>query len=136
MTQQDAERIKERFGAAYEPLVPEDDVIELPSTPGQGARSAHRRVLAHIMHMRLQEMLEYALDEITRSGYHQRLPAGVDPDGRRSPDGGHHRAGARGLRDAGPGRDPEAGALRAGGQRGVAAAWRCRRASPFTALDS
>ena len=48
-----------------------------PSTPGQGARSAHRRVLAHIMHMRLQEVLEYALDEITRSGYHQRLPAGV-----------------------------------------------------------
>jgi cell division protein FtsA len=77
VTQQDAERIKERFGAAYEPLVPEDDVIQLPSTPGQGARSAHRRVLAHIMHMRLQEVLEYALDEITRSGYHQRLPAGV-----------------------------------------------------------
>ena len=29
------------------------------------------------MHMRLQEVLEYALDEITRAGYHQRLPAGV-----------------------------------------------------------
>ena len=27
--------------------------------------------------MRLQEVLEYALDEITRAGYHQRLPAGV-----------------------------------------------------------
>ena len=77
VTQQDAERIKERFGAAYEPMVPEDDIIQLPSTPGQGARSAHRRVLAHIMHMRLQEVLEYALDEITRAGYHQRLPAGV-----------------------------------------------------------
>lgn len=77
VTQQDAERIKERFGAAYEPLVPEDDVVQLPSTPGQGARSAHRRVVAHIMHMRLQEVLEYALDEITRAGYHQRLPAGV-----------------------------------------------------------
>jgi cell division protein FtsA len=52
-------------------------VIELPSTPGQGARNAQRRVLAHIMHMRLQEVLEYALDEVTRAGYHQRLPAGV-----------------------------------------------------------
>jgi cell division protein FtsA len=27
--------------------------------------------------MRLQEVLEYALDEITRAGYHNRLPAGV-----------------------------------------------------------
>jgi cell division protein FtsA len=77
VTQHDAERLKERFGAAFEPLVPESDVFELPSTPGQGARNAQRRILAHIMHMRLQEVLEYALDEITRAGYHQRLPAGV-----------------------------------------------------------
>jgi cell division protein FtsA len=77
VTQHDAERLKERFGAAFEPLVPESDVFDLPSTPGQGARNAQRRVLAHIMHMRLQEVLEYALDEITRAGYHQRLPAGV-----------------------------------------------------------
>ena len=77
VTQQDAERLKERFGAVYEPLVPESDVFDLPSTPGQGSRNAHRRVLAHIMHMRMQEVLEYALDEITRAGYHQRLPAGV-----------------------------------------------------------
>jgi cell division protein FtsA len=77
VTQHDAERLKERFGAAFEPLVPESDVFDLPSTPGQGARNAQRRVLAHIMHMRLQEVLEYALDEITRGGYHQRLPAGV-----------------------------------------------------------
>ena len=77
VTQLDAERLRERYGAAYEPLVPESDVIELPSTPGQGPRSAQRRVLAHIMHMRFQEVLEYAQDEISRAGYHQRLPAGV-----------------------------------------------------------
>lgn len=77
VTQQDAERLKDRFGAAYEPLVPETDVFQLPGTPGQGARTAHRRVLAHIMHMRLQEVLELALDEINRAGYRQRLPAGI-----------------------------------------------------------
>lgn len=77
VTQQDAERIKERFGAAYEPIVPETDVFELPGTPGQGQRTAHRQVLAHIMHMRLQEVLELALDEISRAGYRQRLPAGI-----------------------------------------------------------
>ncbi|MGE0353215.1 MAG: cell division protein FtsA [Gemmatimonadales bacterium] len=77
VTQQDAEKLKERHGAAYEPLVPEGDIIGLPSTPGQGPRNAERRVLSHIMHMRLQEVLEYAREEVTRAGYHQRLPAGV-----------------------------------------------------------
>lgn len=77
VTQQEAERLKERYGAAFEPIVPEGDAFDLPGTPGQGARTAQRRVLAHIMHMRLQEVLEYAQDEITRAGYHQRLPAGV-----------------------------------------------------------
>lgn len=77
VTQQDAERIKQRFGAAYDPLVPEGDIFELPSTPGQGARVAHRRMLAHIMRMRFQEILELALDELSRAGYHQRLPAGI-----------------------------------------------------------
>lgn len=77
VTQQDAERLKERHGAAWELLVPESDLIELPGTPGQGARSAHRQVLAHIMRMRLQETFEFALDEVTRAGYHQRLPAGI-----------------------------------------------------------
>ena len=77
VTQLDAERIKERFGAAYEPMVPDTDVFQLPGTPGQGARSAHRKVLAHIMHMRLQELLELALDEISRAGYRQRLAAGI-----------------------------------------------------------
>jgi cell division protein FtsA len=29
------------------------------------------------MHMRLQEVMEFARDEVTRAGYSQRLPAGV-----------------------------------------------------------
>ncbi len=77
VTQQEAERLKERFGVAYEPLAGDHDLFQLPSTPGQGNRTAHRRVLAHIMHMRLQEVLELALDEISRTGYRQRLPAGI-----------------------------------------------------------
>lgn len=77
VTQQDAEKLKERSGGAWEAFIPESETIQLPSTPGQGARTASRRVLGHIMRMRLQETLEFALDEITRAGYHQRLPAGV-----------------------------------------------------------
>jgi len=77
VTQQDAERLKERFGAAYEPMVPDTDQFQLPGTPGQGHRTAPRRLLAHIMHMRLQEVLELALDEVSRLGFRQRLPAGI-----------------------------------------------------------
>src|SRR5690606_14000997 len=61
VTQHDAERLKERYGAAYEPLVAESDVFDLPSTPAQGPRNADRRMLAHTMRMRMQEILEYAL---------------------------------------------------------------------------
>ena len=77
VTQHEAERLKVQYGGAYEPQVPDDELVQLPGTGGQGPRSAHRRVLAHIMHMRLQETLEYALGEISRAGYAQRLPAGV-----------------------------------------------------------
>ena len=77
VTQQDAEKLKERSGGAWEAFIPDSETIQLPGTPGQGTRTAHRKVLGHIMRMRLQETLEFALDEITRAGYHQRLPAGV-----------------------------------------------------------
>ena len=77
VAQQDAERIKHRYGSAYEPLVPDEDTVQLPGTPGQGVRVASRRVLAHIIHLRLQEVLELAMGEVSRAGYQQHLPAGV-----------------------------------------------------------
>lgn len=77
VTQHEAERLKERFGAAYEAHVDQTEVIQLPGTAGQGPRAVHRMVLAHIMHMRLQEVFELALDELSRTGYRQRLAAGV-----------------------------------------------------------
>ena len=38
VTQDDAERLKERYGCAYEPLADPDRVIQLPSTAAQGDR--------------------------------------------------------------------------------------------------
>jgi cell division protein FtsA len=75
--QLEAEQLKERYGAAFEPLVSDDETITLPAAPGQAARTASRRVLAHIMHMRLQEILELVLDDLNRAGYRQRLGSGV-----------------------------------------------------------
>ncbi len=78
VTQADAERIKVTWGAAYEPLVPEVEVIELPALTGQVARRAPRRLVAHIMHMRLQEVMELAHDEVARAGWAMAgLPGGV-----------------------------------------------------------
>lgn len=77
VTQVEAERLKHRFGAAFEPLVPESETVDLPSGPGQGPRVASRRVLAHIIQARLHEVLELAYAEVSRAGYQQHLPAGV-----------------------------------------------------------
>lgn len=77
VTQHEAERLKERFGAAYEAQIDQTEVVQLPGTAGQGPRAVHRMVLAHIMHMRMQEVFELALDELSRTGYRQRLAAGA-----------------------------------------------------------
>ncbi len=78
LTQAEAGRIKERYGSAYEAMVSDAEVIELPASGGQPARHAPRKLVAHIMGMRLQEMLELASDEVSRAGWAMAgLPAGV-----------------------------------------------------------
>jgi cell division protein FtsA len=77
VTQADAERLKERWGVAYPPLVDPDEDVELPSTPGQGMRSVKRDMLAHIISERLKEILGLVLQKIEDAGYSGRLPAGV-----------------------------------------------------------
>ena len=79
VTQTDAERIKERHGIAYAPLVDASEMIALPSTPGQGARQASRELLSHIIHQRLDEVFMLVGRELERAGYAgtKQLPAGV-----------------------------------------------------------
>jgi cell division protein FtsA len=77
LTQADAERVKERYGCAYEPMVDPDDVIELPGTVAQGQRHVAREVLAHIIHQRIDEIFYLVQQEIERAGYANRLSGGV-----------------------------------------------------------
>jgi cell division protein FtsA len=77
VTQADAERLKERYGCAYEPLVDPQDMIQLPSTVAQGERHVPREVLAHIIHQRMDEIFNLVLTEIERAGFAQRLNGGV-----------------------------------------------------------
>lgn len=77
VTQADAERLKERYGCAYEPLVDPQDIIQLPSTVAQGERHIPREVLAHIIHQRMDEIFNLVLSEIESAGFAQRLNGGV-----------------------------------------------------------
>ncbi|MFB3069174.1 MAG: cell division protein FtsA [Gemmatimonadales bacterium] len=88
VTLADAERLKEKWGTAYTPLVDPDEAIDLPSTPGQGTRQAKRELLAHIIHQRMDEILGLVQQEIEKTGFTGNLPAGVVLTG-----GGAHQPG-------------------------------------------
>ncbi len=77
VTQADAERLKERYGCAYEPMVDPEDVIELPSTAAQGDRRIPREVLAHIIHQRIDEIFSLVHSEIEKAGFAGRLSGGI-----------------------------------------------------------
>jgi cell division protein FtsA len=77
VTQADAERLKERYGCAYEMLVDSSEIIQLPSTVAQGERHIPRQVLAHIIHQRIDEIFYLVEGEIQRAGFGQRLNGGV-----------------------------------------------------------
>lgn len=78
VTQADAERLKERWGCAYEPLMREsNERIALPSTVAQGERQVPRELLSHIIHQRMDEVFDLVQREIETAGYAGRLSAGV-----------------------------------------------------------
>jgi cell division protein FtsA len=77
VTQADAERLKERYGCAYEPLIDPSEVIQLPSTVAQGDRQIPRELLAHIIHQRMDEIFDLVQRDVSAAGYANRLSAGV-----------------------------------------------------------
>ncbi|MDQ2931678.1 MAG: cell division protein FtsA [Gemmatimonadota bacterium] len=78
VTQADAERLKEKYGCAYEAIYADsDEVITLPSTVAQGDREIKRELLAHIIHQRMDEIFELVREQIRDSGFDGRLAAGV-----------------------------------------------------------
>lgn len=77
VTQSDAERLKERYGCAYEPLVDPQDILQLPSTVAQGERQIPRELLAHIIHQRMDEIFDLVHGDIANAGFANRLSAGI-----------------------------------------------------------
>src|SRR4051812_7838700 len=77
VTQADAERLKENYGCAYEPMVDPADIIQLPSTVAQGDRQIPRELLAHIIHQRMDEIFNLVQTEISTAGYRSKLSGGI-----------------------------------------------------------
>jgi cell division protein FtsA len=77
VTQADAERLKEKEGVAYEPMVDQGKRLRLPSTVAQGDREVPAELLSHIIHQRMDEIFELVRREIEKSGYGSKLSAGI-----------------------------------------------------------
>jgi cell division protein FtsA len=77
LTQSDAERLKETYGIAYEPLVDPTEVIQLPSTATQTERQLPRELMAHIIHQRLDEIFDLVHRSVIGAGLPGQLSGGV-----------------------------------------------------------
>jgi len=72
-----AEELKTRYGYAIASVVDGVDNIQVASFGTDGNRTVPQRHLCEIIQARVEEILNMTLDEIKRSGYQNRLPAGL-----------------------------------------------------------
>ena len=72
-----AERLKLEFGRSYNALIDQDHIINVPGIAGRAPKEVSSRVLAQIIQARMEEILEIVGIEIKRSGFANRLSAGV-----------------------------------------------------------
>jgi cell division protein FtsA len=73
----EAEKIKLKYGCSFTPIIPKDEVIEVPSVGGREPREVTRQILGRIIQPRTEEILHLAYKEIIKSGYEDILAAGV-----------------------------------------------------------
>lgn len=72
-----AEKIKIKYGCCLAETVPADDFIEVPSVGDREPRRLSRQVLAEICEPRVEEILALVDQDLTRSGFKNRIAAGV-----------------------------------------------------------
>ncbi|MCE2503739.1 MAG: cell division protein FtsA [Chlorobi bacterium] len=72
-----AERIKREYGYAYSAVILNDDSFMIPGIGGRKPMEVTKSMLARIIQPRMEEILEFALAEIKRSGYLRHLSAGA-----------------------------------------------------------
>lgn len=72
-----AEKLKQEHGFAYEPAVVDNQPIMLPGIGGRPPIEIDKKLLCKVIQPRMEEILEFASMEIKRSGYSRHLSAGV-----------------------------------------------------------
>ncbi len=72
-----AEKIKIKYGCCLAETVPPDDFIEVPSVGDREPRRLSRQVLAEICEPRVEEILALVDQDLVRSGFKNRIAAGV-----------------------------------------------------------
>lgn len=76
MTQQ-AEKLKVKFGSALADEVYDNRIITIPGLRGRDPKEISEKNLARIIQARVEEILDYVVWEIRRSGYERKLIGGI-----------------------------------------------------------
>ena len=72
-----AEKLKVKFGSALSDEVTNNRIITIPGFKGRDYKEISEKNLAKIIEARLEEIFDYVLWEIKRSGYEEKLIAGI-----------------------------------------------------------
>lgn len=72
-----AEKLKVRFGSALADAIYDNKIITIPGFKGREPKEISEKNLARIIQARLEEIFDYVLWEVRRSGYEDKLIAGM-----------------------------------------------------------
>ncbi len=75
--QDEAEKIKKKYGAALATDVDRDEMLEVPSVGGRKPRVLSRQILCEIIEPRVEEIFQLVHEEIQNTGYGDLLASGV-----------------------------------------------------------
>lgn len=75
--QPQAEKLKVKFGSALASEVYDNRIITIPGLKGREHKEISEKNLARIIQARMEEVLDYVLWEIRRSGYERKLIGGI-----------------------------------------------------------
>jgi cell division protein FtsA len=75
--QSQAEKLKVKFGSALAEEVYENRIITIPGLKGREHKEISEKNLARIIQARVEEILDYVMWEIRRSGYENKLIGGI-----------------------------------------------------------
>jgi len=74
---QQAEKLKVKFGSALADEVYDNRIITIPGLRGRDPKEISEKNLARIIQARVEEILDYVVWEIRRSGYERKLIGGI-----------------------------------------------------------